>query len=166
MEPPPSRGKKPAPQKRSVLGRIAAAIGWLLFVLALGGLAGAAYESETVMEEFPETKPVFAALGFDVPAPGEGLQIPKNDVTSRRVEIEGVPALLIEGKVTNVTSSRRTVPLLRGSLRDSGDRELAAWTFKTAAMKLAPGESVAFRTEVRRPPAAATGLSITFVPAE
>ncbi len=160
------RGAKPAPRKRSLLGRIAAAIGWLLFVVALGGLAAAAYENETVMEHFPETKPVFAALGFEIPGPGDGLQIPNGAVTSRRVEIEGVPALLIEGKVTNIAQKPRAVPMLRGSLRDAGDRELQAWTFKTAALKLEPGESATFRTEVRQPPPQATGLAITFVLAQ
>lgn len=161
-----ARAAKPAPRKRSLLGRIAAAIGWLLFVVALGGLAGAAYENETVMEHFPETKPVFAALGFEIPGPGDGLQIPNGAVTSRRVEIEGVPALLIEGKVTNIAQKARAVPMLRGSLRDSGDRELQSWTFRPAAMKLEPGESAAFRTEVRQPPPQATGLAITFVAAQ
>jgi predicted Zn finger-like uncharacterized protein len=157
------RGKKTGPKKRSVLGRIAAAIGWLLFVLALGGLAGAAYESETVMEQFPETKPVFEALGFDVPGPGDGLKL--TNVTSARVTIEGSPALVVEGKITNTTQGRRTVPTLRGSLRDTGDRELQAWTFNPSTMRLAPGETASFRTEIRQPPSQATGLSITFVAA-
>jgi len=161
----PARGDKPAPRKRSVLGRIAAAIGWLLFVVALGGLSAAAYKSDTVMEQFPETKPVFEALGFEIPGPGEGLQIPNGAVTSRRTEIEGVPALVIEGRVTNVATTRRSVPMLRGSLRDAGDRELQSWTFKTSALKLEPGESASFRTEVRQPPPQATGLAITFAAA-
>lgn len=157
----PARGKGPQPKKRSALGRIAAVIGWLLFVLAIGGLAGAAIESERVMEEFPESKPVFAALGFEVPAPGEGLKL--SNVTSTRVTIEGAPALVVEGRVTNTASGRRDVPILRGSLRDPTDRELHAWQFTASADKLGAGEVATFRTEVVAPNPQATGLSITFV---
>lgn len=155
-----ARGKAPA-KKRSTLGRIAAVIGWLLFVLAVGGLAGAAYESERVMEEFPETKPVFAALGFEVPAPGDGLKL--TNVTSTRVTVEGAPSLVVEGRVTNTATGRRDVPKLRGSLRDPTDRELHAWQFTASADKLAAGETATFRTEVVAPNPNATGLSITFV---
>lgn len=155
------RGKPGMPKKRSALGRIAAVIGWLLFVLAVGSLAGAAIESERVMEEFPESKPVFAMLGFDVPAPGDGLKL--TNVTSTRVTIEGAPALVVEGRVTNTATGRREVPLLRGSLRDPTDRELHAWQFTASADKLAAGEVATFRTEVVAPNPQATGLSITFV---
>jgi hypothetical protein len=153
------RGKKPE-KKKSAAGRIAAAIGWLLFALVVGGLAGIAYESDAVMEEFPATKPIFSTLGFDVPAPGDGLRL--TNVTSSRVTIEGAPALVIEGKVTNTTGGKRTVPPLRGSLRDANDRELTAWTFNASTMKLDAGETASFRTEVKQPSAQATGLSIAF----
>ena len=157
----PARGKPPGAKKRSALGRIAAVIGWLLFVMAAGGLVGAYVESDRVMEEFPETKVVFAALGFEVPAPGEGLKL--TNVTSTRVTIEGAPALVVEGRVTNTANGRRDVPTLRGSLRDPTDRELHAWQFTASAEKLAAGEFATFRTEVVAPNPQATGLSITFV---
>ncbi len=155
------RGKKPEPKKRSALGRIAAAIGWLLFVLVLGGMAAVVYEADMVMEEYPETRPVFATLGFDIPAPGEGLRL--TNVTSSRVTIEGAAALVVEGKVTNTTNMRRTVPPMRGSLRDANDRELSSWTFAAQFPKLEGGESASFRTEIKQPPTQAIGLSIAFV---
>jgi predicted Zn finger-like uncharacterized protein len=155
------RGPKPEPKKRSALGRIAAAIGWLLFVLVLGGMAAVVYEADMVMEEYPETRPIFATLGFDVPAPGDGLRL--TNVTSSRVTIEGAAALVVEGKVTNTTNMRRTVPPMRGSLRDANDRELSSWTFTAQFPKLEGGESASFRTEIKQPPTQAIGLSIAFV---
>jgi len=151
--------KKPA--KRSAFGRIAAAIGWLLFVLVLGIGAGASYMSDQVMEEWPESKGVYAFLGFEVPPPGNGLRL--SNVNSSRVTVEGVPALVVEGKITNTTAGRRAVPPLRGSLRDANDKELQAWTFSVSTPRLEGGESAPFRTEVRQPSAQATGLSIAFV---
>jgi hypothetical protein len=155
------RGPKPPPKKRSSFGRVAAVLGWVLFVMVLGAVADAGYMSDRVMEEFPETKGTYAFLGFDIPPPGNGLRL--SNVNSTRVTAEGVPALVVEGKITNTTSGRRIVPPLRGSLRDANDKELQAWTFSAAAPKLEGGESASFRTEVRQPSPQATGLSITFV---
>lgn len=157
----PSRGRKPEARKRSLVGRIAIAACWLLFVMTLGVLAAAAYKSETVLEELPETKPVFEVLGFDIPKPSTYLKI--TDVTAARVEIERAPALVIEGKVTNVADGRRTVPPLRGSLRDDGDMEVHAWTFTVSTSRLGAGESATFRTEVRQPSPRAKGMSVDFV---
>jgi hypothetical protein len=142
------------------MGRVAAVIGWLLFVLAVGGLAGAAIESERVMEEFPESKAIFEAFGFDVPKPDD---IKIHDVKASRVTIEEAPALIFEGMITNTAAGRRTVPPMRGSLRDGSDKEVQSWVFTAPAEKLAAGESISFRTEIRRPAAQASGLSITFV---
>jgi hypothetical protein len=158
--PPPKAAAKKA-AKRSVLGRIAAAIGWLLFVLVLGAGAALAYMSDQVMEEWPETKGVYAFLGFDVPPPGSGLRL--SNVNSSRTTLEGVPALVVEGKITNTTPGRRVVPPLRGSLRDANDKELQSWTFSVPTPRLEGGETTPFRTEVRQPSAQATGLSIAFI---
>jgi hypothetical protein len=170
IEPPPveapiARGKeKKAASKRSTFARIAAAIGWLMFVIVLGGLAAAAYESDAVMEAYPGSKPVFEALGFEVPKPGDGLRL--SNVTTVRVSLDGAPALVIEGKITNTTTSRRPVPALRGSLRDASDKEVHGWVFSAPADKLSAGDSIAFRTEVKQPSGQATGLSIAFVQAQ
>jgi hypothetical protein len=162
-EAPAPRAKAPIkkPPKRSTVGRVAAAIGWLLFVLILGVGAGAAYMSDQVMEQWPESKGVYAFFGFDVPPPGTGLRL--SNVNSSRVTVEGVPALVVEGKITNTTAGRRVVPPLRGSLRDANDNELQAWTFSASTPRLEGGESAPFRTEVRQPSTQATGLSIAFI---
>jgi hypothetical protein len=152
-------GKKPS--QRSTFGRVAAAIGWLLFVLVLAAGAAAAYMSDQVMEQWPESKGIYAFLGFDVPPPGTGLRL--SNVNSSRMTVEGVPALVVEGKITNTTAGRRVIPPLRGSLRDANDNELQAWTFSASTPRLEGGESAPFRTEVRQPSAQATGLSIAFI---
>jgi len=153
----------PAPKKpqRSVLRRVAAAIGWLLFVIVVGGLGAAVFWRDIVMDQVPETKAVYAFLGFDLPPPGDGLRL--NGVSSSRITVDGAPALVIEGKVTNTTSGRRAVPPMRGSLRDAKDQELQAWTFNAVDSKLDAGETTTFKTEIKQPSPAATGLSINFV---
>jgi predicted Zn finger-like uncharacterized protein len=155
----------PAPVKRVASpvpgGRIAKLAGWLLFALVVGNVAGAIFARDVVMDDYPQTKAIYAFFGFDVPPPGDGLRL--NSVNSSRTTIDGTLALVIEGKVTNTTASRRSVPTMRGSLRDAKDQELQSWTFTAANPKLDAGETTTFRTEIKQPSPQATGLSINFL---
>lgn len=145
----------------SLARRIAAVAGWVLFVVVVLGVAGAIFVRDVVMDDFPQTKPAYAFFGFDIPPPGDGLRL--NSVNSSRTLVDGAPALVIEGKVTNTTGSRRSVPPMRGSLRDAKDQELQSWTFSAANPKLDAGESTTFHTEIKQPSPQATGLSINFL---
>lgn len=144
--------------RRSALGAI---LGWGLLALVVIGLGVAIAERDSVMAVYPGSRSVYGAVGFEVPAAGEGLQI--NEVTSSRTMQEGLPVLVCEGRISNVSRYERRVPTLRGALRDAAGRELQAWTFSVPSASLAPGETIAFRTEVRQPASSATELSITFV---
>jgi predicted Zn finger-like uncharacterized protein len=156
-----SSAAKKAPPKPGIVGRIAKIAGWVVFILAAGGLAAAAVEREAVMDAFPKTQPVYAFFGFDIPPPGDGLRL--TNVSSSRTTVDGTAALVIDGKVTNTTSTRRSIPPMRGSLRDAKDQELQAWTFNAETEKLDAGETTSFHTEVKQPSAQATGLSISFI---
>lgn len=145
-------------QKRS---RVGVLLGWLLLLVVVVALGIAAAERETVMALFPESRPFYGAVGFEVPAPGDGLKIV--DVTSSRIMQEGVPVLICEGRISNVSHYKQEVPTLRGALRDSEGRELQSWTFTVPTTSLSAGDSIPFRTEIRQPAASATELSITFV---
>lgn len=140
---------------------IAAAIGWALLGLVVVAIGVAAVERDRIMALYPDSRSYYAALGFTVPPPGDGLKI--GDVTSSRTMQEGVPVLVSEGRITNVTVYEQRVPRLRGALRDASGRELQSWTFAVSDATLGPGESVPFRTELRQPATAATELSITFI---
>lgn len=158
----PSLRKPAAPSRLKSLNpkRLAVAAGWVLLVVLVGALAVVAFEHEAVMGALPGTKPVYAFLGFDLPPPGDGLRL--TNVNSTRTTTDGVPALVIEGKVTNTTDAARPVPAMRGSLRDAQDQELQSWVFTADTAKLAAGESTSFKTEVKQPSPRATGLSISF----
>lgn len=155
---PPPR-KAPAPSWLNVR-RLARVAGWVLLVVVVGGLAAAAFEHRAVMEAFPRTKAVYAFLGFEIPPPGDGLRL--TNVNSTRTTADGVPTLVIEGKVTNTSDGTRAVPAMRGSLRDAKDQELQSWMFRADTASLKPGETASFKTEVKQPSPHATGLSISF----
>jgi predicted Zn finger-like uncharacterized protein len=145
------------PRRRAV----GAVLGWAALLLVVIGIGVAVAERDTLMAMYPDVRPVYAAVGFDVPGAGDGLQIA--DVTSSRVMQEGLPVLVCEGRISNVSKHERRLPTLRGALRDAAGRELQSWTFTVPSQSLAPGAAIPFRTEVRQPASSATELSITFV---
>jgi predicted Zn finger-like uncharacterized protein len=140
---------------------VAAILGWVVLaaiVIAIGiGIA----ERDTVMARFPETRPLYGAVGFATPPLGAGLAI--TDETCSRTVQEGMPVLICEGRLRNNTKFDQRVPGLRGALLDAGGRELQAWTFAVSAATLGPSQSIPFRTEVRQPASAATEWRVTFV---
>jgi predicted Zn finger-like uncharacterized protein len=148
-----------AKQRRTSVGAI---VGWVVLGLVIVGLGVAIAERETVMARYPETRPIYGAVGFATPKLGDGLAI--TDENCSRVTQEGLPVLVCEGRLRNNTKYDQRVPGLRGALFDAGGRELQAWTFSISTTTLAPNQSVPFRTEVRQPASAATEWRVTFVP--
>jgi predicted Zn finger-like uncharacterized protein len=147
-----------AKQRRS---RVGAILGWGVLALVVIVLGIAIAERETVMARYPETRPLYGAVGFATPPLGAGLAI--TDETCSRTTQEGLPVLVCEGRLRNNTKYDQRVPGLRGALLDAGGRELQAWTFSVNVPTLGPDQSVPFRTEVRQPASAATEWRVTFV---
>ncbi|MGQ0662234.1 MAG: DUF3426 domain-containing protein [Pseudomonadota bacterium] len=142
-------------------GAMAAVLGWVLLIGLAAGLAGGYLWREEIVAEYPAVRPMYAAFGVDVSFPGEGLRIEDSPTLSRVIK-EDVPTLVIEGRVANLSGGERLVPRLRAVLHDTAGRELYRWEFAAASVRLAPGESAPFRTEIRQPASAAAGLSINF----
>lgn len=138
-------------------------VGWVVLGIVVLGLIGAILQRRALVAEFPSLSGYFAMVGLGpaVVAPGDGLVL--EDLASSRSSQEGTAVLLVEGRIVNTARDARDVPTLRGSLRDSSDREVQAWTFDVPNRRLARGESTKFKTEIRNPPPAGTDLAITFV---
>lgn len=135
-------------------------VGWLAFVLVAGGIGAAIWKRDMVMERVPATTKAFELLGLAPEAQATVLRV--EDIKVNRVSQDGVPVLLIEGRVINTSGAPRPVPTLRGILQDANEREVQSWTFTVPADRLDGGQSVVFKTEVRQPAAAAQRVSIVF----
>lgn len=166
MEPTPIRPRPIPPgsnlpalskPKRRRVGMI---VGWIVFLLVAGGIAAAIYKRDLVMAHLPASAQVFELLGLANEPTATLLRV--EDIKLARTTQDGVPVLQIEGRIVNTGSVPRTIPTLRGILQDGSDRELQAWTFSAPAERLEGGQSVAFKTEVRQPAAAAARVSIVF----
>lgn len=71
-------------------------------------------------------------------------------------------AMRVQGVIVNTSDQPRRVPSLEGNLRAVDGRVLHQWQFATQATELGPGESTAFRTEVRNPPAGTHDVNVKF----
>jgi predicted Zn finger-like uncharacterized protein len=128
----------------------------------VGGIAYAAVvERQRVVEFAPGAAQFYADAGFPVvDDPGSGLEF-RNVTTSREMQ-NGLPALVIEGEVRNVSSSARNVPKLVVILRDQNERDLQNLTVAPPAGRLMPGQSAPFKTSITQPAEAASGVVVTF----
>ena len=145
----------PPPRRSSGL------IPWVVLAVLFAaiGLAGH-LGRERVVEAWPPAAKLYAMLGVSVEPLGAGLEI-RGIVSERRAGPDG-PELSISGEIINSAASERTVPRLKGVLKDAGERPLASWTFTARGDRLLPGEATTFATVARDPDRRAAGLSITF----
>lgn len=150
---------KKRPRLRLALARAVAALA------IIGGLGYAAVvERDRVIAFVPAAAPLYKLAGFPAGETVGGLEF-ENVTTSREME-NGLPALVIEGEVKNVSTSARAVPKLVVILRDKGERDLQDLTVAAPADHLNPGESVPFRTSITQPAEAASGVVVTFAGAD
>jgi predicted Zn finger-like uncharacterized protein len=151
------------PRRRTRVGLVLARTVAALAII--GGLAYAAVvERERVVEFMPGAAAYYKFAGFPIGGTTSGLEL-DNVTTSREME-NGLPALVIEGEVKNVSTSARAVPKLMVILRDKGERDLQDLTVAAPADHLNPGESVPFRTSITQPAEAASGVVVTFAGAD
>lgn len=133
---------------------------WLVLLVIIGLAAGGAvWERDAVIRTWPPSARLYSLFGLAVPQPGDVLKV---TAQARRDEENGVPRLIIEGQVANISPEAQQVPKLKVELTDADKRVVQSWSFDVSAERLLPGASVPFTTSVDRPNEAATGMSVTF----
>jgi predicted Zn finger-like uncharacterized protein len=135
-------------------------VGWLVLLVLVGIAAGGAvWERDVVIRTWPPSARLYALVGLAVSKPADVLKV---TAQARRDEENGVPRLVIEGEVANISPEAQSVPKLKVELTDAGNHVVQSWSFDVSAERLLPGASVPFTTSVARPSDAATGMSVTF----
>jgi hypothetical protein len=130
-------------------------------VLALGIAAlllGAAVGRKPIVRVAPQTAALFAAVGLPVNLRGLVFQHVKTTSDMQ----DGVPVLVVEGEIGNITGERVDVPRLRFSLRTPAGVEIYAWTAVPDSSSLAGGETLPFRSRLAAPPAGARDVAVRF----
>lgn len=132
----------------------------LAAIVVLIGWTATVYRQQ-IVAKWPQSASFYSKLGIQTNV--SGLQI----VDSRyREDVQGGQAtLIVTGKVVNMSSRELSVPQIRATLSDNGERELYHWSFMPAVISLHPGQTVPFVTRLSSPPEAARHLELRFAKA-
>ncbi|MDC9700867.1 MAG: zinc-ribbon domain-containing protein [Alphaproteobacteria bacterium] len=132
---------------------IAGSVGIMLLVLGYGLFLARV----SVVRLLPGTARLYAAIGYPVNL--RGLEFHQ---TKYKWMVEnGLPVLVIQGTVSNITDSLQAVPPLRLALFNEDGVEIYRWTAKVKKQKLRPNEQIKFSTKLITPPKA-VNLQIRF----
>ena len=111
-----------------------------------------------VVRLMPQTAALFAAVGLPVNLRGLDFV----DVTTSIETSEGVPVLLVKGRIANITKQPREVTRLRFAVRNAAGNDVYAWTSLPGRAVLAPGDSEPFETRLASPPADGQAVAVRF----
>jgi predicted Zn finger-like uncharacterized protein len=144
------RVKETSPLQRRVF--IAVSLASIAFITAIGLRA-------TVVRAAPELAGLYAAIGLPVNL--RGLEF--TEIKTTHEMQDGIPVLVIEGEVMNVTRAPVEVPRLRLAVLGPDQRELYAWTALLPRSVLPEGERLSFRSRLASPPAEGKQVLVRFL---
>jgi predicted Zn finger-like uncharacterized protein len=110
----------------------------------------------------PQTASFYAELGLPVNVRGVQLEA----VTTAAERHDGEPILIVKGEIGNGTNNVQAVPHLRFAVRNLQRQEIYSWTAAPARRSLAPGETLAFRSELALPPPDTRDVVVRFLDRE
>jgi predicted Zn finger-like uncharacterized protein len=143
--------------KRRGRGRSLPGLPTIILVLA-GVLAALVHWRANVVRLLPQTAPLFSAVGLPVNLRGLSFDNVKTSVESH----DGVPVLVVEGMVANLTRQPVEVPRLRFAVRNAAGYEVYAWTSLPAQPVLGAGDVAPFRSRLASPPADGQDVIVRF----
>jgi predicted Zn finger-like uncharacterized protein len=125
----------------------------------VGILIGLLYERVNVVRLMPQTAALYSAVGLKINLRGLTFE----DVKTVTEIQDGIPVLVIEGTVRNVTRDSTEVPRLRFAMQNTAGADIYSWTGVAEKPTLAAGESVVFRTKLASPPPESRGAYVRFI---
>lgn len=144
--------------------RRAPTILWLLvIVVIIGSIGSTIWYRDLIMSRVPQTEKAFALVGLGPEAAGAGLQLQVSspDYKTR----DGKRVVIIKGFVVNISQKARVVPEMIVKVYDKNKNVLYEKRFAPSSPELLIRESISFATDLIDPPAAGTGIEVTFDPA-
>jgi predicted Zn finger-like uncharacterized protein len=114
---------------------------------------------ESIVRMVPGLAGTYAAIGLPVNLRGLEFRAVK---TTQEIQ-DGVPVLVIEGEVVNITRHPVEVPRVRIAVLGPSQQELYAWTTLLQRSILADNEKVAFRSRLASPPPNSKEVMVRFL---
>ena len=112
-----------------------------------------------IVRAMPQTASLFRTVGLPVNLRG----LVFADVRISTDTHDGVTVLVVEGNIENATRAAVGVPRLRFALRNAARVEVISWTAQPDKGSLAPGEALAFRSQLASPPADGHDVVVRFL---
>jgi len=112
-----------------------------------------------LVRAMPQTASFFASLGMPVNFRGVDFA----GVTATAEEHDGAAVLVISGTVSNASGITEEVPQMRFAIRNAAQEEIYSWTLAPERTTLPAGEKLAFRSQIRSPPADTREILVSFV---
>lgn len=107
----------------------------------------------------PQTASFYAWLGLPVNVRGLNF----DGLATTTEQHDGVPILVVGGKIINVTGKTESVPHLRFAVRNAARQEIYSWSAVPPRNVLGSGEGVAFQTRLASPPPDSHDVLVRFV---
>jgi predicted Zn finger-like uncharacterized protein len=135
--------------------------GWGLLLMAIAGLGIGGYAArETVLEFWPASERVYAALGL-MPEKIDAPAFLLRNVTTATEKDGDKSVVVVKGEIVNLTKRGQAVPPLRVAARDRQRKVLQEWTVDLGIADLAGDAAAAFTQRLDGPPPGAADLEIT-----
>ncbi len=112
-----------------------------------------------IVRALPQTSSFYKLVGLSVNLRGLAF----DGVTTTVEQHEGVPVLVVEGKIVNGARTVADVPQLKFIVRTASRQEIYSWTAVPSRTLLPAGETVSFRTELASPPPDIHDILLRFV---
>ncbi|MFZ3352148.1 MAG: zinc-ribbon domain-containing protein [Xanthobacteraceae bacterium] len=112
-----------------------------------------------VVRLLPQTASLYAHIGMPVNLRGLDL----DDLATATETHDGVPILVVRGKIVNVTGAITEVPRLKLVVRDAAKREIYSWTVAPPVARLLPHQATDFSSRLASPPAGSKDVMARFL---
>jgi len=127
----------------------------LLLFAANVALIGARSE---VVRYVPQTASLFSAIGLPVNLRHLNFE----DMHLTQQTVNGVPVLIVEGRIVSIASRPVEVPRLRFAARNTTGQEIYSWLLQPGSKELEPGGALPFRSELASPPQGTRDVTVRF----
>ncbi len=131
----------------------------IVLAAGIGTLAMLGILRHETVRLFPQTAPLFSAIGLSV----SQHQLDIDNVRSRLTRENGLETLEVTGTIANLSKAALKIPVMRLSIRSTAGQEIYVWTATADMPELAPGEKTTFRRRLASPPADSHSVMVRFV---
>ncbi len=112
-----------------------------------------------IVRILPQTASFYAAMGLPVNLRGLSF----DDVATSMEAHEGVPILVVQGKIVNDTGAVIDVPRLKLVVRNAAKQEIYSWTAVPPQARLSAYQEIAFHARLASPPPESHDLLVRFL---